>query len=76
MKQPVEDLMKASRVNLSNGGVFDELQKFQEYFSDYKIIVYDGSNPDRVMFNGNSVSAKTFISYMMRRINTTISLRT
>ena len=58
MKQPVEDLMKVSGVNLSNGAGFDELQKFQDYFSDYKIIVYDGLNPDRVMFSGNSVLAK------------------
>ena len=28
------------------------------YLSDYKIIVYDGLSPDRVMFSGNSVSTK------------------
>ena len=58
LKKPVDDLLKASGVNLSNGGGFDELQQFQEYLSDYKIIVYDGLNPDRVMFSGNSVSSK------------------
>jgi len=58
MKQPVEDLLKASGVNLRNAGGFDELQQFRKYLSDYKIIVYDGLNPSRVMFSGNSVSAK------------------
>ena len=58
MKKPVEDLLKASGVDLSNGGGFKELEQFQEYFSDYKIIFYDGLNPGRVMFSGNSVSTK------------------
>jgi hypothetical protein len=58
MKQPVEDLLKASGFNLRNAGGLDELQQFQEYLSDYKIIVYDGLDPSRVMFSGNSVSAK------------------
>ena len=58
MKKPVEDLLKASGVNLCNAGVFKELQQFQEHLSDYKIIVYVGLNTDWVMFSGNSVSSK------------------
>jgi len=58
LKKPVEELLNASGVYLSNGGGFKELQQFQEYLSDYKIIVFDGLNPDRVMFSGNSLSAK------------------
>jgi len=45
-------------VDLSNGGAFEEFQQFQQYLSDYKIIVFDGFYPDRVMFSGNSLSAK------------------
>jgi hypothetical protein len=45
-------------VDLSNGGGFKELQQFQQYLSDYKIIAFEGLNPDRVMFSGNSLSAK------------------
>ena len=63
MKKPVEDLSKVSGVNLCNAGGFKELEQFQEYLSDYKIIVYDGLNPDRVMFSGNSVSSKK--SYLL-----------
>ena len=58
MKQPVEDLLNASGVDLRNPGGFKELQQCQEYLSDYKIIVYDGLNPHRVMFSANSVSSK------------------
>ena len=45
-------------MDLSNGGGLQELQQFQHYLSDYKIIVYDGLNCDRLIFSGNSVSAK------------------
>jgi len=58
LKEPVEKLLNASGVDLSNGGGFKELQQFQQYLSDYKIIVFDGLYPDRVMFSGNYLSAK------------------
>jgi hypothetical protein len=51
LRKPVEDLLEASGVDLSNGGGFQELRQFQEHLSDYKIIVFDGLNPDRVMFS-------------------------
>jgi hypothetical protein len=59
VRQPVEDLLEASGVDLNNGGGLEELQQFQQYISDYKIIVFDGLHPDRVMFSGNSLSDKT-----------------
>ena len=55
---PVDELLKASGVDLSNGGGLEELQQCQDYLSDYKIIVYDGLSPDRLIFSGNSVSNK------------------
>ena len=58
MKKPVEDLLKASGDNLRNAGGFKELEQFQKYLSDYKIIVYDGLSTDRVKLSGNSVSSK------------------
>ena len=58
LNKPVEGLLKASGLDLSNGGGFEELRQFQDHLSDYKIIVFDGLNPDRVMFSGNSRSAK------------------
>ena len=58
LKNPVEDLLKASGVDLSNGGGLNELEQFQDFLSDYKIVVFDGLSPDRVIFSGNSHSAK------------------
>jgi len=58
MKKPVEVLLNASGVDLSHGRGFQELDQFQEYLSDYKIVVFDGLNPHRVMFIGNSLSDK------------------
>ena len=58
MKQPVQVLLTASGVNLTNGGGFKELEQFQNYLSEYKIIVYAGLSPGRVLFSGNSLSNK------------------
>ena len=58
LKKPVEELLKASGVDLPNGGGLEELQQFQDYLSDYKMFVFDGLSPDRLIFNGNSHSAK------------------
>ena len=40
-KKHVEDL---SGVDLSNGGRFKEIQQFQQYLSDYKIVMFNGLN--------------------------------
>ena len=61
LKQPADYLMKASGVDLSNGGGFHENQQFQEHLSDYRIIMYHGLNTGRVMFSGNSLSAKKLL---------------
>jgi hypothetical protein len=58
LTQPVQDHLKASGVDLSNGGGLEELGQFQQYLSDYKIIVFDGLHPDKEMFSRNSVSNK------------------
>jgi len=44
-------------INLMAWGL-EELQQFQDYLSDYKIVVFDGLSPDRLIFSGNSHSAK------------------
>jgi len=38
LKQHVEELLKVSGLDLSNGGGFEELQQFQQYFSNYRIV--------------------------------------
>jgi len=39
LNKPVEELLKDSGVDLSNGWGLEELQQFQDYLSDYKIVV-------------------------------------
>ena len=58
IKKPVEDLLKASGVDLSNEGSLQELAQFQNYLSDYKIVVFSGLSTDKIIFTGNSVSSK------------------
>ena len=48
-------------MDLTNGGGFEELEQFQEYLSDYKIVVFGGLNPDRVMFSGNFLEEKKIV---------------
>ena len=58
MKQPVQYLLSASGIDLTNGGGLKEHELFKNFLSHYKIIVYYGSSPDRVLFSGNSLSNK------------------
>ena len=58
LKKPVADLLKYSGFDISNGGGFEEFGRFQDHISDYQIIVFDGLETDRIMFSGNSRSAK------------------
>jgi hypothetical protein len=58
LEKHVEELLKGSGVDLSDGGGLEEFEQFQDYLSDYKIIVYDGLSPDRLIFSGNSLSDK------------------
>jgi len=58
LNKPVEDLLNASGVDLSNGGGLEKLEQFQDHLSNYKIVVFDGLSPDRLIFSGNSHSTK------------------
>jgi hypothetical protein len=61
----IQKLLNASGVDLPNGGGFRELEQFQLYPSYYKIIVFDGLHPDRVMLSGNSFRQRNYIYYMI-----------
>jgi len=58
LNKPVEGLLKASGFDLSNVGGLEELHQFQVYLSVYIIVVFDVLSPDRLIFSGNSLSAK------------------
>ena len=73
MKQTVQELLSASGVDLTNGGGFKEVELFQNYLSDYKIIVYDVLSTDRILFIGISLpKKKLYLLYF----TTTMLLRT
>jgi len=57
-EKPVEDLLEASGVDLSLEGGFEELEQFQEYLTNYKIVLFYGLKPHRIMFSGNSLYDK------------------
>jgi hypothetical protein len=46
----VDNLLATTVINLDNGGGIPELEKFQDHFKQYKIVVYTGRNCDRIMF--------------------------
>jgi hypothetical protein len=53
----VQYLLEETGINLNNGGI-PELARFQEHFSDYKIVVYTGLNCDSIMFEGQVQSTQ------------------
>ena len=48
----VDQLLVTTGINLDNGGGIPELERFQEHFRHYKIVVYTGLNCDDIMFEG------------------------
>ena len=42
LNQPIQNLLSAAGVDLTNGGRFKGLEQIHNYLSDYSIIVYDG----------------------------------
>jgi len=72
LKRTVQVLLNASVVVVSNDIGFEEIPQVQDHLPDYQIIVFDGTNPDRVILSGNSRSAKNYIYYTIGTIYTTM----
>jgi len=54
----VQHLLQSAGINLENGGWVPELQRFQDHFSEYKIVVYGGLNCGDIIFEGKVASEK------------------
>jgi hypothetical protein len=52
LRLQVQYLLEETGINLDNGGGIPELTRFQEHYSDYKIVVYTGLYCDSSMFEG------------------------
>jgi len=50
----VQHLLQTSGINLVKGGGINEIQQFQDYFSEYKIVVYAGLNCEDIIFEGRA----------------------
>ena len=54
----VQSLLQETGIDLTRGGGIPELNRFQEHFRDYKIVVYQGLRCDEIMFEGQVDSSK------------------
>jgi hypothetical protein len=54
----VEELLRATGIDLTDGGGIPELQRFQEYFKEFRIVVYSGLECEDVVFAGQVQSEK------------------
>jgi hypothetical protein len=53
----VQHRLTATGIELSRGGGLPELARFQEYFSEYRIVVYEGFSCNRIMYDGDRLVA-------------------
>jgi hypothetical protein len=51
-------LLDATSINLDRGGGIRELAQFQEYFKDYRIVVFSGFNCEDIIFDGRVQTEK------------------
>jgi len=57
--RPVDQaVLKETGIDLTNGGGIPELNRFQEHFRDYKIVVFHGLGCDDIMYEGQVDSSK------------------
>jgi hypothetical protein len=54
----VQHLLTATGIDLSRGGGLPELARFQEYFSEYRIVVYEGFSCNKIMYDGQTDSQR------------------
>jgi len=47
----IHRLRESAGINLDRGGVIRELNQFQEYFKEYRIVVFSGFNFEDTMFD-------------------------
>jgi len=54
----VDHLLTTTGIDLTNGGGICELNNFQEYFKEYRIVVFRGLNCEDIIFDGQVESEK------------------
>ena len=61
----VQHLLETTGIDLQHVGDITELQRFQDHFSEYRIVVYGGLDCADVIFDGQIKTEKESISFMM-----------
>ena len=50
--------MQTTGIDLQNGGGIPELRRFQDHFSEYRIVVYGGLDCGDIIYDGQGTSEK------------------
>ena len=58
MLQKVQHLLQTIGIDLQHGGGIPELQRFQDHFSEFRIVVCGGLDCGDIIFNGQGTSEK------------------
>ena len=62
----VNELLKNSKIDHSNGGGLAEIKKFQDYFAiECNIVVFSGLQCNSVIFDGRNVCAQKNIVFVV-----------
>ena len=72
IKTKVNELLATTKINLSNGGGLQELQKFSDHFQNYRIVVYSGLNSNDIMYDSGSVGKRAIYLFIIRRWKQTL----
>jgi hypothetical protein len=54
----VQELLATTGINLDNGGGIPELNRFQERFQEYKVVVYSGLHCNEIVYEARAESCK------------------
>jgi len=54
----VRNLLETTGINLDRGGGIRELERFQDHFKEYRIVVFAGLNCEKIYFDGQVNSEK------------------
>ena len=54
----VQSLLETTGIDLQNGAGIPEIRRFQDHYTEYKIVVYGGLNCDDIIFEGQVTSEK------------------
>jgi hypothetical protein len=57
-------LLETTGINLDRGGGISELAQFQDYFKEYRFVVFSGLNCEDIMFDGQVQTGKRITSFM------------